>query len=29
VLTGSLVRGARVSVRTGFVGRGAACEVIM
>jgi len=29
VLTGSLVRGARVGVRTGFAGRGAACEAIV
>ena len=29
MLTRSSVRGARVGVRTGFVGRGAACEAIM
>jgi len=29
MLTKSLVKGARVGVKTGFTGRGAACEAIM
>jgi len=29
VLTGSLVKGVCVGVRTGFTGRGAACKAIM